>query len=97
MRITSKGQVTIPQDIRDRFGFLPETEVDFRIEGDAVRLDSLDASRDGEVVEVSIDCRGHCRLSGALRGDRRRRRCLDHAPSLGPGGLERRKSGWRWR
>ena len=38
MRITSKGQVTIPQDIRERFGFLPETEVEFRIEGNAVRL-----------------------------------------------------------
>jgi AbrB family looped-hinge helix DNA binding protein len=38
MRITSKGQVTIPQDIRDRFGFLPETEVEFRVEGNAVRL-----------------------------------------------------------
>lgn len=38
MRITSKGQVTIPQEIRDRFGFLPETEVEFRVEGGAVRL-----------------------------------------------------------
>jgi len=27
-RITSKGQVTIPQDIRNKFGFLPGTEVD---------------------------------------------------------------------
>lgn len=38
MRVTSKGQVTIPQEIRDRFGFLPETEVEFRVEGNAVRL-----------------------------------------------------------
>jgi AbrB family looped-hinge helix DNA binding protein len=29
MRITSKGQVTIPQDIRERFGPLPGTEVNF--------------------------------------------------------------------
>lgn len=28
MRITSKGQVTIPADIRERAGLLPETEVD---------------------------------------------------------------------
>ncbi len=27
-KITSKGQVTIPRDIRDKFGFLPGTEVD---------------------------------------------------------------------
>jgi len=29
MRISSRGQVTIPQDIRERFGFLPHTEVEF--------------------------------------------------------------------
>lgn len=33
MRITSKGQVTIPQRLRNRFGLLPNTEVDFE-EGD---------------------------------------------------------------
>lgn len=38
MRVTSKGQVTIPADIRDRFGFLPDTEVDFIIDGDTVRV-----------------------------------------------------------
>jgi AbrB family looped-hinge helix DNA binding protein len=38
MRVTSKGQVTIPQEIRERFGFLPETEVEFRVEGNSVRL-----------------------------------------------------------
>lgn len=30
MRITAKGQVTIPADIRERFGFMPNTEVEFR-------------------------------------------------------------------
>jgi AbrB family looped-hinge helix DNA binding protein len=29
MRITSKGQVTIPQELRERFGLLPDTEVEF--------------------------------------------------------------------
>ncbi len=29
MQITSKGQVTIPQNIREKFGFLPHTEVEF--------------------------------------------------------------------
>jgi AbrB family looped-hinge helix DNA binding protein len=28
-RVTTKGQVTIPQEIRERFGFLPHTEVEF--------------------------------------------------------------------
>ena len=38
MRITSKGQVTIPQDIREAAGMLPGTEVEFFVEGDAVLL-----------------------------------------------------------
>ena len=29
MRMTSKGQVTIPQNIRDAAGFLPGTELEF--------------------------------------------------------------------
>jgi AbrB family looped-hinge helix DNA binding protein len=32
MRITTKGQVTIPQDIRDQLGLLPHTEVEFSVE-----------------------------------------------------------------
>jgi AbrB family looped-hinge helix DNA binding protein len=38
MRITSKGQVTIPQDIRERAGLLPHTEVEFAFDGKAVRI-----------------------------------------------------------
>ena len=33
MRITTKGQVTIPAHIREKAGFLPNTEVDFLYEG----------------------------------------------------------------
>lgn len=38
MRITSKGQVTIPQAVREEAGLLPETEVDFVVEADGVRI-----------------------------------------------------------
>ena len=38
MRVTSKGQVTIPQSIRDKYGFLPETDVAFVEEGERVYL-----------------------------------------------------------
>ena len=31
MKIGERGQVTIPKEIRDRFGLLPETEVEFRV------------------------------------------------------------------
>jgi bifunctional DNA-binding transcriptional regulator/antitoxin component of YhaV-PrlF toxin-antitoxin module len=33
MRVTRKGQVTIPQAIRDRYGFLPKTDILFVEEG----------------------------------------------------------------
>ncbi|MDX2223086.1 MAG: AbrB/MazE/SpoVT family DNA-binding domain-containing protein [Rhodospirillaceae bacterium] len=38
MRITSKGQVTIPIAIREKAGLRPHTEVEFVMEGKAVRL-----------------------------------------------------------
>jgi AbrB family looped-hinge helix DNA binding protein len=38
MRVTSKGQVTIPIEIREKVGFLPNTEVEFKITGTTVIL-----------------------------------------------------------
>ena len=38
MRITSKGQVTIPQEMRERLGLLPYCEVEFELDGDSVRI-----------------------------------------------------------
>ncbi|NVN11506.1 AbrB/MazE/SpoVT family DNA-binding domain-containing protein [Nguyenibacter vanlangensis] len=38
MRITSKGQVTIPAEIREKAGLLPHTDVDFEFDGEVVRL-----------------------------------------------------------
>lgn len=38
MRITSKGQVTIPQEIRQRAGLAPNMEVEFAIEKDKIVL-----------------------------------------------------------
>lgn len=37
MRITPKGQVTIPQHIREQFGF-PDTEVDFVAKKNSVEI-----------------------------------------------------------
>jgi len=53
MRITAKGQVTIPQDIRERAGLLPHTEVDFVYDGKTVRIvrtDRKGASRGARLV-----------------------------------------------
>lgn len=45
MRITSKGQVTIPQPIREAAGFLPETEVEFELDDGAVRIVKADRAK----------------------------------------------------
>jgi AbrB family looped-hinge helix DNA binding protein len=36
MRITSKGQVTIPIKVRQKAGLLPDTEVEFVVKGNTV-------------------------------------------------------------
>ncbi len=45
MRITSKGQVTIPQDIREEAGLLPHTEVEFVVDPDGVRIRKVEKAR----------------------------------------------------
>jgi AbrB family looped-hinge helix DNA binding protein len=44
MRITSKGQVTIPIEIREKAGFLPDTEVEFKMTGNTVVLKKAGSS-----------------------------------------------------
>ena len=47
MRITSKGQVTIPIEIRERLGFLPNSEVEFEIEGTSLRIHKVRGRKSG--------------------------------------------------
>jgi AbrB family looped-hinge helix DNA binding protein len=49
VHITSKGQVTIPQAIRERYGFMPDTEVEF-------------VERDGWIGIQRADSRGQDRV-----------------------------------
>lgn len=79
MRITSKGQVTIPQDIRERAGLLPHTEVDFEVDGTDVRIVKAKApkskSRGDLVIEALRRGRGQIRMTTdeimeLTRGDR---------------------------
>ena len=46
MRLTSKGQVTIPQEIREKLGLHPGTEVEFEVVGDEVRIRRADAQEE---------------------------------------------------
>ncbi len=38
MRVGERGQVTIPKEIRERFGIGPETEVQFRVVNGSIVL-----------------------------------------------------------
>jgi AbrB family looped-hinge helix DNA binding protein len=60
MRITSKGQVTIPQRIREQAGLLPDTEVEFEIVRGRVVLRPLGK-------RTSRGARAVARLRGTLK------------------------------
>ena len=38
MRVSSRGRVTIPREIRERYGFLPDTEVEFVAKKNSVQI-----------------------------------------------------------
>jgi len=71
MRITSKGQVTIPREVRERLGLLPATEVAFEIDGDTVRI--------RKVAEASHRGRS---LIGLMRGTAETRMSTDEIMAL---------------
>lgn len=74
MRITAKGQVTIPKEIRNRLGLLPHTRVEFELAGDHARIRKA-AAKNGE------GDRGRLALE-ALRGTARVRVSADEIMAL---------------
>ena len=64
MKITSKGQVTIPAEIREKAGLLPETEVEFGIErGKVVIRKAADSRRRGRKLVEALKGKGTVRMS----------------------------------
>ena len=61
MRITAKGQVTIPQPIRETAGLLPNTEVVFAIEHGKVTISKARAGRPTRGKKVVALLREHFR------------------------------------
>jgi AbrB family looped-hinge helix DNA binding protein len=61
MRITSKGQVTIPQRIREAAGFLPNTEVDFELDGEIVRIVKAERARKLTRGQLAVELLRHAR------------------------------------
>lgn len=63
MKITTKGQVTIPQHIRERLGLLPHTEVEFEVRGDVVVVTKAGTRRRGRRIVEALKGRGDVELS----------------------------------
>ena len=83
MRVTSKGQVTIPQEIRNRLGLLPHTKVEFELAGDHARIRKA-RRQPGE------DTRGRLVLE-SLRGSADARMSTDEILALTRGEARRAK------
>ena len=67
MRVTSKGQVTIPVEIREKLGLLPNSEVEFEVVGQAVRIRKVRRARGkgrrGKSLVARLRGRGSVRMS----------------------------------
>jgi AbrB family looped-hinge helix DNA binding protein len=64
MRITSKGQVTIPIEIREKLGLMPGSEVTFVLDGKAVKIVKARRGRTrGKIVVEHLRGRGSVRMS----------------------------------
>jgi AbrB family looped-hinge helix DNA binding protein len=65
MRITSKGQVTIPQEIREKLGLLPHCEVEFEIVGNSVQVRKKKGKKmtRGEMMVAHLRGRGNRRFT----------------------------------
>lgn len=59
MHINEKGQVTIPKEVRDKFGFLPNTEVSFEeINNQIVLVKEAESKRRGLSVLRALRKKG---------------------------------------
>ncbi len=64
MRITSKGQVTIPAEIREKAGLLPNTEVEFAMErGKVVIKKAAGSGRRGRQLLEAMKGKGTVRMT----------------------------------
>lgn len=60
MRVTEKGQVTIPKNVRRKLGIVPGTEVEFDLKDDGAMLRRASTSRpDREVADFMDHIRRH--------------------------------------
>ena len=74
MKITSKGQVTIPAEIREKAGLLPGTEVEFVLSGKRAYIRKGGSRRRGRKLVGALRGKGTVRMTtdqimALMRGD----------------------------
>jgi len=75
MRVTAKGQVTIPQEIRQKAGIVPGSEVEFHEEDGRVYIQKTEGPGRGRDLIARLRSRGGVLMSTdeilcLTRGDR---------------------------
>jgi AbrB family looped-hinge helix DNA binding protein len=64
MKVTTKGQVTIPQAVREQLGILPGAEVEFEVEGKAAKMRPVGNARNrGRKIVAHLRGRGTVRMT----------------------------------
>lgn len=63
MRITQKGQVTIPEDIREKYGFLPYTDINFAEEKGRVYIIATNEKHRGNTIIAHLRGTASVRLT----------------------------------
>lgn len=63
MHINAKGQVTIPLEIREKFGFLPNSEVEFIEENQNIILVKKPSHRRGAAIIKALRGKGDIKLT----------------------------------
>lgn len=63
MRVSTKGQVTIPQSVREKAGIVPGSEVEFHLEGRRIYLRKVAGSGRGEALTKRMAGKGQLKMS----------------------------------
>jgi AbrB family looped-hinge helix DNA binding protein len=63
MKVTTKGQVTIPLEVRERLNILPGAEVEFVVEGDAARMIPVKTATHGRRLVERMRGKGTVQMS----------------------------------
>lgn len=63
MKVSMKGQVTIPMEIREQLDIRPGAEVEFVVEGNSIRIVPVKTVRHGQRIIKQLRGKGTVRMT----------------------------------